>query len=152
MSLEDGALLPEVTVVNRQRTVQPGLDRLRRLAQQAGGLCVVWPGCHKPMLRALDAVEISLVSDPVIARIHRRFMNVRGATDVITFPHGEIIVSAATAAREAVKHAQPTDREILRYIVHGLLHLNGHEDKAADESAAMWAAQEAIVDRLWMLS
>ena len=90
-----------------------------------------------------------MVSDRVIAEVHRRFLNVAGATDVITFAHGEIVVSADTAAREAAEQGEEVGREVLRYVVHGLLHLNGHEDAATEEAAAMWAAQEAVVDKLW---
>ena len=89
------------------------------------------------------------MSDRMIAQVHRRFMNLRGATDVITFAHGEIIVSATTAAREAHQRMEPVEREVLRYVVHGLLHLNGHQDTEPQEAAAMWDVQEQIVAELW---
>ncbi len=101
------------------------------------------------MLPGLEEVEVSLVSDRVIAQVHRRFMQIPGATDVITFAHGEIVVSATTAAREARERAEPVGREVLRYVVHGLLHLNGHEDAETGEATAMWEAQEAVVEQLW---
>ena len=44
---------------------------------------------------------------------------------------------------------EPLAREILRYFVHGLLHLAGHEDEDSAERAAMEAAQESIVATLW---
>jgi probable rRNA maturation factor len=37
----------------------------------------------------------------------------------------------------------------LRYFVHGLLHLAGHEDAEADQRGAMESAQESMVSRLW---
>ena len=122
---------------------------LRELMGQAASACLRYPGQSKAVLPGLDQVEVSLVSDRVIAGVHRRFMNIAGATDVITFAHGEIVVSAATAAREALERGEVLEREILRYVVHGLLHLNGHEDQAAGEAAAMWEAQEAVVRLLW---
>ncbi len=76
-------------------------------------------------------------------------MNVPGATDVITFNHGEIVLSADTARRQALEHGETTDREIARYIVHGLLHLNGHEDADPDDAATMWRAQEHVLRLLW---
>ena len=51
-----------------------------------------------------------------------------GPTDVITFEHGEIIVSATTAERQARREDETLDRELARYIIHGVLHLNGHLD------------------------
>ena len=76
-------------------------------------------------------------------------MNIEGPTDVITFHHGEIVIGAQVAERQAAEYAEPLAREILRYMVHGLLHLAGHEDAQPEERAAMEAAQETIVARLW---
>ncbi len=83
-----------------------------------------------------------------MARLHRDFGGVPGPTDVITFQHGEIVISAETASRQARANRQPLPREIFRYIVHGLLHLNGHRDDTAAARRKMWAAQERIVERL----
>jgi probable rRNA maturation factor len=76
-------------------------------------------------------------------------MDIEGPTDVITFHHGEIVIGAEVAERQAAEYDEPLAREILRYIVHGLLHLAGHEDAEPDERAKMEAAQEAIVAQLW---
>lgn len=101
------------------------------------------------MLDGLATIEISLVSDRAIARMHRHFLNVPGATDVITFPHGEIVISASTAVRQARQNGESTDREIARYIIHGFLHLHGHEDADERDAATMWTAQEEVLDKLW---
>lgn len=108
-------------------------------------------GDGQAVLAGLPGVEIALVSDRVIAQVHRRFLDVPGATDVITFEHGELVVSATTAMRQARELGEIVERETLRYIVHGLLHLNGHEDAEATEAAEMWRAQEQIVDQIWPL-
>ena len=142
----------EVAVYNRQRAVALRIDRLRPLARAAAGRCLLHPGGSPSALERLAGVEVSLVSDRVIARVHRQFLGVPGATDVITFPHGEIVVSAVTAARQARENGEQTDRELARYIVHGFLHLHGHEDAGASEAAAMWRAQEQILDALWPAS
>ncbi len=102
-----------------------------------------------PVLQGLAGVEISLVSDRIIAQVHRRFMNVPGATDVITFAHGEIVISVATAARQARENAEVVGREVARYIVHGLLHLHGHEDADPADAVAMWQAQERVLGETW---
>lgn len=104
------------------------------------------------MLKGLPSVEVSLVSDRVIARVHRHFLQVPGATDVITFPHGEIVISATTATRQALQNDESTAREVARYIVHGLLHLHGHEDGEKEVAAAMWRAQENLLQELWPAS
>ena len=140
---------PTVSVGDRQRIVRLDVKRVATLARAALPLCLEKPGEAEPVLTGLDEVAVVLVSDRTIARVHRQFMDIAGATDVITFAHGEIVVSVTTAEREAGERGEPTEREVLRYIVHGLLHLNGHEDAQAEEAAAMWQVQEAVVGRVW---
>lgn len=142
---------PALLIVNRQRAVALDLAAVERAAIEAVPLCLRSAGGGPTVLAGLTEVEIALVSDRRIAEVHRRFMNVPGATDVITFEHGELVVSAATAARQARELGETTERELLRYIVHGLLHLNGHEDAEAVEAAEMWRVQESIVERVWPL-
>ena len=99
----------------------------------------------------LAIVDVSVVSDRVITRVHRQFLDVPGATDVITFEHGEIVLSATTAARQALENGEECNREIARYIVHGLLHLNGYDDNEATAAAAMWKIQERVLQAVWPL-
>jgi len=96
----------------------------------------------------LDQIEVALVDDETIARVHAEFMNDPAPTDVITFDHGEIVISVETGARQAEEHREPLERELLRYLVHGLLHLAGHEDGEEEARAKMIAEQERIVARL----
>jgi probable rRNA maturation factor len=98
----------------------------------------------------LGTVDVALVDDETSARIHRDFMEIEGATDVITFHHGEIVISAEVAWRQAAEFGEPPLRELLRYVVHGLLHLAGHEDGAQEERARMEEAQEAVIAGLWV--
>ena len=76
-------------------------------------------------------------------------MGIPGATDVITFGHGEIVLSAATAERQARENGEERNREVARYIVHGLLHLNGHEDADPADATTLWQAQETILEAVW---
>lgn len=140
--------LPGVSLLNAQRRVKVPLAALRLLASDAVAHCARATGPEPAVLLSLDEVVVSLVSDAVSARIHRDFSGVPGATDVITFQHGEIVISAETAARQARANREPLRREIFRYIVHGLLHLNGHRDGTAAQRKKMWTAQERIVKQL----
>ena len=137
-----------LTIVNRQRAIQVNTTALRHLAERALPVCLRRAGKGNAPLPQLNAVEISLVNDRVISGLHRRFMNVPGPTDVITFAHGEIVISVPTAARQAARFDQDLHRELSRYIIHGLLHLNGHEDTARAEAELMWGVQEEIVNSL----
>lgn len=96
-----------------------------------------------------ECVEVALVDDETSARVHEQFMGIEGETDVITFHHGEIVIGVEVAFRQAAENGEPPLRELFRYIVHGLLHLAGHEDEEPADRERMEAAQEPLVARLW---
>jgi probable rRNA maturation factor len=104
---------------------------------------------HDAPLPEHDCVEVALVDDETSARVHEQFMGVEGETDVITFHHGEIVIGVEVAFRQAAENGEPPLRELFRYIVHGLLHLAGHEDEEPGDRQRMEAAQEPLVARLW---
>lgn len=124
---------------------EDGLSLLRRQAMEALPLCLRARGSEAPLLGELEEVEINLINDEAIAVIHGEFMDDPTPTDVITFHHGEIFVSVETAAREAPHHGNSVAEEILLYIIHGLLHLNGHTDLAEAERNRMTREQETIL-------
>ncbi len=140
--------LPELVLLNRQRAVALDLDALQERLHRAVPLCADHSADGVYALRSLEEVVVSLVSDRRIAQIHRDFMNIPGATDVITFEHGEIIISAQTALRCAGEYGHSTLEEVALYMVHGLLHLNGFLDGTDAERKAMHAVQ----DRIWLES
>lgn len=98
------------------------------------------------VLSALEVVEISLVDDAAIARVHAEFLDDPSCTDVITFPYGEILVSCDTAARYAAEHGLDPREELFRYMVHGLVHLHGYLDATPEQRAALFAVQEPLVN------
>ena len=119
-----------ISVRNGQRAVRVDVASLAEFAQRALETCTVLPGRRS---FPLGEVAVLLVSDRRIARLHRKFMDVTGPTDVITFQHGEIFISVQTARRHARRFGNSLLHELQLYIVHGLLHLRGFDDtKAAD--------------------
>lgn len=100
-------------------------------------------------LASLECVEVALVDDETSGRVHEQFMAIEGATDVVTFEHGEIVIGVEVARRQAHEYGEPELRELLRYLVHGLLHLAGHEDQEDADRKLMDEAQERLVAALW---
>ena len=135
----------KIHVENRQRAVPVPLAWLRRFAEVAMEKCARQSGDGRFALAQLAEVEVAIVSDRVIARVHRDFMGIAGATDVITFAHGEIVMSAPTAQRYAREYGHSTACELALYTVHGLLHLNGYEDATARAAARMRRVQDRIL-------
>ena len=135
----------KIHVQNRQRAVAVDLPWLRRFAEAALEKCARQSGDGSFALAQLAEVEVAIVSDRVIARVHREFMGLPGATDVITFAHGEIVMSAPTAQSHAREYGHPTGHELALYTVHGLLHLNGYEDDTARAAARMHRTQDRVL-------
>ncbi|CAF0699036.1 rRNA maturation RNase YbeY [Candidatus Methylacidithermus pantelleriae] len=98
--------------------------------------------------RLPERIEITLVSARDMSQIHYRYHQDSEPTDVLTFDYGEILVCPAVAKEEAQARNIPLAEELLRYCVHGLLHLAGWSDKGEKERSAMWSEQERIVQRL----
>ncbi len=92
-----------------------------------------------------EEISVVFVTDQRIAKIHRDFMSVEGPTDVITFQHGEIVISAETAEKQAANFGTSFARELRLYFVHGLLHLAGWDDLTSDGFKKMADAQERVV-------
>jgi probable rRNA maturation factor len=140
--------LPKLVLFNRQKSQPVPLPWLRRIATNALPACLAAAKTREDSVLAdLPEVEITYVSDAEIARVHGEFLDDATPTDVITFHHGEILISAETAARQALDHGQTLDHELALYLVHGLLHLAGWHDEDDQEAAEMARTQEAILQQ-----
>lgn len=105
-----------------------------------------------------DAVlDISLLSDPAMAELNRRFLGHEGTTDVIAFalyqpgeePVGDIYVGIEQAQRQAREHGVDLVEELARLAIHGTLHVLGHLHAGeAAEHSAMWLLQERILKQV----
>lgn len=86
----------------------------------------------------IDAFEISLafVDDATSQRINNQFLQHDYPTDVISFPYsagkvlqGELVLGVEVAMREAAERGHDPKLELSLYVIHGLLHLVGYDDK-----------------------
>jgi len=144
--------LPEISVYNHQEAISISeelLDLFQSAAQEALPHVLEVAAISGSTLAHLQDVEVSFVDDTTIADVHLRFMNIRGATDVITFDHGEIHISVETARAQAAEFDNGFERELMLYIIHGLLHLSGHEDASEKGLAAMNRFQLNILNKVW---
>jgi len=118
---------------------------LRRFAAVALEECASVSGDGRFALKSLEEVNVAIVSDRRMAALHVEFMSIEGPTDVLTFDHGDIVISAETARAYAAQYGQPVDHEVALYIVHGLLHLNGFDDTAPVQRRQMHRAQARVM-------
>ena len=138
-------MTPEITLQNRQRAIGLDMAWLRRLAPLAFGKCRDWCADGKLALKSLEEISVAIVSDRTIARLHVDFMGIPGPTDVLTFEHGEIVMSAETAALYATEHGHRIEQELALYTIHGLLHLNGFDDATSRDAARMQKVQTRVL-------
>ncbi len=109
-------------------------------------------------LGAAGSVRVRLVNDDEMSRAHQRHTGVGGTTDVLTFdlaPHdddpqnapldADLFVCADQARRQGEALGHDTRREILLYIVHGILHCLGYDDHAPGDYRAMHDKEDEVL-------
>lgn len=111
-------------------------------------------------------ISIALVDDAEIAQLNQTYLNHEGATDVLSFDldgdsdagviDGELVASVETAHRVAGERGGECGGErgvdakveLLLYLVHGTLHLLGHDDATPEEAAAMHVKEDEVLTGL----
>lgn len=101
------------------------------------------------------AISLAVVDDATIEELNRRHLDHDWPTDVLSFVleehdghlEGEVIISADTAAAAADELGFSADREQLLYVIHGMLHLVGYDDKSCAEAQEMRAAEARYLQR-----
>jgi probable rRNA maturation factor len=135
---------PRIEVRNAQRIVPIAMPPLQSFARIACALA--WK--HKrrnSQIASLDSIFVTVISDRQMARLHEQFSGLSGTTDVLTFHHGEIAISAEMARRQGREFHSTTGRELRLYILHGLLHLCGFNDHSAKQRPIMQKVQDEIL-------
>ncbi len=114
---------------------------------------------------ALDSVELSLslVRDRQIQALNKQWRDKDKATDVLSFPAGElvgpglrqlgdVIISLETAKRAAPDFGSTLEHELALYLAHGLLHLLGHDHHTKREARAMQKLEVVLLGHAGMLA
>ncbi|OGX44783.1 MAG: rRNA maturation RNase YbeY [Omnitrophica WOR_2 bacterium RIFOXYB2_FULL_45_11] len=98
------------------------------------------------------SLGISFFSDGRIKKLNQKYLKTNTPTDVIVFPYSkdnaDIAISLDTAKRNARIYKSSLQKEILLYIIHGILHLNGYNDTTPKERKRMFAKQEEILKKI----
>lgn len=151
-----------VVFANRQRTKKIHLRLLKQMV--------------KALLADLEIakaeLEINLITTPAITRLNGKFLRHAGSTDVITFDytenvapasrlhqsacsraggatlHGEIFICVDEAVLQARRFRTSWQLEIIRYLVHGVLHLVGHDDSGNRERRKMKREESRLLRAL----
>ena len=98
---------------------------------------------------AIGNINYIFCSDERELAVNREFLGHDYYTDVITFDYstpttlnGDIFISLDTVRSNAEMVGTTFDQELLRILIHGILHLTGQGDKTPDSKAQMTAKEE----------
>ena len=96
-------------------------------------------------------VSVLLTDDAEIARLHGEFLDDPTATDVLSFPMDDtidVVVSVERARREAAARGHTIKAELALYLVHGLLHACGYDDRDNTNRRRMRKAEQDVLHNL----
>src|ERR1700679_113518 len=91
-------------------------------------------------------VSLAFVDNTTIHRLNKQYLDHDEPTDVLTFPYsaanakkleGELILGAEVAKEQAEERGHDVQAELALYVIHGLLHLCGFDDKSAKAEKRM---------------
>ena len=144
----------ELQVRNRQRDQALDVKFVRELARAL---------LEQELGLAAYELGLTFISADRMAEINEHYLQHEGSTDVITFDYrdgyerpgdgsselaGEIFISVSDARRQASEFKTRWEEEIVRYIVHGVLHLRGYNDLSSKKRTVMKHEENRLVRRL----
>lgn len=110
---------------------------------------------------AKGEVSLSFVGEKEMHKLNAQYMGKKCPTDVLSFPAapdaqfrepraprywGDLVVCIPYAVREARRRGIDAREEVIRLIVHGLLHLRGYDHRNDKEETRMFSLQERLVE------
>jgi probable rRNA maturation factor len=105
-------------------------------------------------------LSIILTNDAKLHELNLNYLGVDAPTDVLSFPAsetdpetgasyiGDILISMPRAQAQAEAVGHPLEAEVQLLVVHGILHLLGHDHAEPEDKARMWKAQAEILEHL----
>lgn len=139
--------------INNESGEQVDTQALVRLARYALGALRIHPQAE---------LSILLVDEDTMAAYHRRFMDLEGPTDVMSFPMdelrvpddeeeppqgllGDIVICPSFTDAQAGGNGRTNQEEMEYLLVHGLLHLLGHDHAEPEEKAVMFDLNDRVI-------
>ena len=133
-----------VTVRNEQRDAPVNVARMARLARRT---------VRRLRIRTRGTLAITFIDARRMRALNRRFLRHDRTTDVLSFRYhrepivGDIVISPAAARTYARAHGLNYADELSRYVVHGLLHWVGHDDRTLAQQRTMRMMEDMLLAR-----
>ena len=138
-----------LTVSNRQHVRKINSQSLKKIAAATLADLKIQPA----------ELGIVLVNAKEMASLNESFLGHEGPTDVITFDYsesgtpagirGEVFICVPEAERQAKLFGTDWQSEVVRYVIHGILHLAGHDDLQPVARKKMKREEERLMRKLW---
>jgi len=102
------------------------------------------------------AIDVSIVDDAGMIKVHREFLRNEDTTDVISFDLSDelepgrtfqLVVNADMAVRQAAKRGHTPEAELALYITHGMLHNVGFDDADPAQAQEMHETEDKLLQR-----
>lgn len=137
-----------IEVENRSGQLAPESEVLKLLQNSLKELGL-HPDCE---------LTLAFISDSEMEDLHKKWMDLPGTTDVMSFPMdelkpndpepgilGDIVISPVVARAQAERAGHSFEHEVKILAAHGLLHLLGYDHQELEEERVMFALQEDLV-------
>jgi probable rRNA maturation factor len=106
--------------------------------------------------KKIGEINIIITSDSELLKINKKFLNRVNYTDIITFNNsegakisGELYISIERIKDNAVIYNIESDNELLRVIIHGVLHLLEYDDKNEKEKKQMRKLEDHYIEKYY---
>ncbi len=125
-------------ISNFQRKIPIPVQKVRTALQRA---------CRK-LRSKIPELSVAFVGERRMRRLNKEYLGHDHVTDVITFGYGEIVICPAVAARNARRYGNTLERELILYVVHGILHLCGYDDRSSEDVKRMRQKETEILGKI----
>jgi probable rRNA maturation factor len=142
-------------VIHVETTLEP-LPVASRLIEGAANAALAHEGSK-------GELTVVLTDDRRLQQLNRDYLGIDAPTDVLAFPAsetdpdtgahylGDVLISIPRAQAQAREARHPLAAEVQLLVVHGVLHLLGHDHGSAEERLTMWAAQGEVLQRIGLV-
>lgn len=104
----------------------------------------------------VESLNINFVTPEIMIEINKRYLDHDYDTDVIAFNYsgdnakldGEIFISISQTIDNSIRFNVNLDSELIRLIVHGILHLLGYDDKKPYDKKKMKFEEDKLTEKL----
>lgn len=108
----------------------------------------------------INNLEISFLNSTDIIQLNKKYLNHKHSTDIITFEYskldscleGEILISLDNAFDNSKRFRTSFKEELIRLVIHGVLHLLGYKDKRKNEKRVMKMKENLLMHKFKFLS